>query len=441
MEVIPRGIAPFAFMGDPAMTKPRLQLYRLQEAAGDPALSEAAPAEARELAKGLDKLLALPKVPKSIQSAASGLRTALHRRLSPWDADDDDSPPEPPPPGETKEAAIEEPYAPWPLEEGEPTKPRLVRIIAPGWGASGYYTNEALRQAERDKVFKSGLHMYWNHPTQSERRERPERDLRDLAATLTEDARYMEAGPLGPGLYAKAQPVKHYAESIANLAPHIGTSIRALGSGREGERDGRKGRIIEAFTSAQSVDFVTAPGAGGKIVDLFESARPNTNTEDDMDPKELEEARRKAADAEAKLVEAAKAQAAAESRAAQAESRILMHEAADHIRAKLAGQQLPEPTKERVLREAVSAAKLADGKLDTAALDTAVDEAVKAEAEYLEKIVGKGRVQGMGSSSGGGSSATLEESSKALDDAFALLPGLGGKDAEAARKLAVAGRN
>lgn len=417
------------------MATPVLHIWELLEAEGDPGLSEAAPAEARELAKGLDKLLALPKVPKSIQGAASSLRTALHRRLSPWDAEDDDDPPAP---GKAEEAAIEEPFAPWPLEEADPAKARLVRIIAPGWGSSGYYTNEALRQAERDKVFKAGLHMYWNHPTNTERRERPERDLRDLAATLTEDARYMEQGPLGPGLYAKAQPVKHYAESIANLAPHIGTSIRALGSGREGERDGRKGRIIEAFTSAQSVDFVTAPGAGGKIVDLFESAR-TTNTEDNMD--ELEEARRKASEAEAKVKALEEAQAAAEKRAAQAESRVLMHEAAEHARSKLAGQQLPEPTKDRVIREAVGAAQMKEGKLDTEAMDKAIDEAVKAEADYLEKIVGKGRVQGMGSSSGGGSSSTLEESSKALDDAFSRLPGMGGKEAERARQIAVNGRN
>lgn len=56
-----------------------------------------------------------------------------------------------------------------------------IKVIAPGWGTSGYYPAAVL---ERDgpTVFAKGTHMYWNHPTLTETIERPERSLSDLAA-------------------------------------------------------------------------------------------------------------------------------------------------------------------------------------------------------------------------------------------------------------------
>ncbi len=51
-------------------------------------------------------------------------------------------------------------------------------------------------------------------------------------------------------------------------------SIRANGKAKEGVApDGRKGKIIEQLTHGISVDYVTTPGAGGQILQLFEAAR------------------------------------------------------------------------------------------------------------------------------------------------------------------------
>lgn len=146
-----------------------------------------------------------------------------------------------------------------------------IKVIAPGWGASGFYSREVL---ERDipRAYPPGTHMYWNHPGMSESMERPERDLRDLAAVTVSAPVWEEAGPKGPGMYADVKPFSPYSATINEIADHIGVSI--LGDGRvsQGEAEGKQGRIVEEITRGKSVDFVTRPGAGGAIVSLFEAA-------------------------------------------------------------------------------------------------------------------------------------------------------------------------
>jgi hypothetical protein len=146
-----------------------------------------------------------------------------------------------------------------------------IKMIQPGWGTSGYYSRDVL---ERDMptAFPPGTHMYWNHPTLSEQAERPERDLRDLAAVTVSAPRFQEDGPAGPGVYADAKVFGGYAETIDEIAEHIGTSILGAGVAEVGEAEGRKGRIVKEISQGYSVDFVTRPGAGGAIVSIFESA-------------------------------------------------------------------------------------------------------------------------------------------------------------------------
>jgi hypothetical protein len=148
-----------------------------------------------------------------------------------------------------------------------------LKLIQPGWGSSGYYPRDVL---ERDipKVFPAGTHMMWNHATPSEEMERPEGDLRDLAAVTVSDPIWLEGGPHGPGMYAEARPFAGYASAIDEIGEHIGVSIRGMGRHTTGEAEGKSGRIIQEIAAGKSVDFVTVPGAGGAIVSIFESA-PN----------------------------------------------------------------------------------------------------------------------------------------------------------------------
>jgi hypothetical protein len=150
-----------------------------------------------------------------------------------------------------------------------------IKLIAPGWGSSGYYSPQIL---ERDtpRVFPPGTQMFWNHDTAFEEAERPEGDLSRLAAVITSSPRYEAAGVDGPGVYADARIFAGYAPVIDDIAENIGLSIRAQGRYMDGEAEGRHGRIVQEITQdprvGSRVDFVTRPGAGGAIVSIFEAA-------------------------------------------------------------------------------------------------------------------------------------------------------------------------
>ncbi len=269
-----------------------------------------------------------------------------------------------------------------------------VKIAQPGWGSSGYYSADLLKK-EGAKVFPKGTQMFWDHPTEKEDRERPERSLRDLAAVTTAPAVYMETGPEGPGLYADAKVFEAYRPAVDELAPHIGVSLRAYGKGKQGVAEGKKGLVVESFVGqASSIDFVTVPGLGGKVLSLFESKRgQNVATVaepqegNDVSQEELQEAQR--------LREAAELRArASDERAAKAEARDLARD----ILAKAEG--LHEATAARLLEAASGSITLnADGTLDAVKFQEAFGKAVKDEQEYIAKLVGnaprKG-VQGMG---------------------------------------------
>lgn len=148
-----------------------------------------------------------------------------------------------------------------------------IKIIGPGWGSMAYYSKEML-QRDGPKVYTKGTHMYWNHATEAEESQRPEGDLSNLAAVLTEDASWKDHGPKGPGLYSKAKVFSDYATQVAEKGPHIGISINAAIKGKEGTAEGRTGRIAEQLVRAFSADFVTRAGAGGApVVPVQESAR------------------------------------------------------------------------------------------------------------------------------------------------------------------------
>jgi hypothetical protein len=151
------------------------------------------------------------------------------------------------------------------LREQERNGRALIRIITPGWGAMGYYPAEVLRR-DGPNVFTAGTQLYLNHPTKTEEAERPERDLRDLAGKLASDAVWMD-----DGLYADIEYYNNHRPLIAAIGEDLDVSIRAHGAYRTGEVDGRKGRIIEQLIRADSVDFVTRAGAGGRVARLMEA--------------------------------------------------------------------------------------------------------------------------------------------------------------------------
>jgi Double zinc ribbon len=270
-----------------------------------------------------------------------------------------------------------------------------LKIIAPGWGSSGYYSPDVLKR-DGPNVFTRETKMFWDHPTISEERDRPERSLKELAAVLVEDAHYSENHPNGPGLYTRARALQGYKPAITELAPYMGASIRAFGTGKSGTVAGRTGKVIESITDKASVDFVTVPGAGGQVVSLFEAARGGVvikTEENEVDLREAEDKLREANDRIARLSEA-----------------IVIRDARDYARDSLSGADIPNMAKTRIAESLSMNPPVGDdGVLDKAKFQTSIKEAIASEVKYLSEVLGAGRVRGFGSSNGDGGNAMSDK--------------------------------
>ena len=150
-------------------------------------------------------------------------------------------------------------------------KPIPAKLIEMGWGSSGYYS-EAILRRDGPSAFPKGTLMFLNHATKQQLRERPEGDMKDLAAVLVSDPVYDPDGGDGPGLYSSAKPFSDYARLIAEKGPYTGLSIFAQGPRKWGKAEGREGYIVTAIKPSKlnSVDIVARAGANGKF--LIESA-------------------------------------------------------------------------------------------------------------------------------------------------------------------------
>ncbi|MGL5910358.1 MAG: hypothetical protein ACRCZP_10185 [Phycicoccus sp.] len=157
--------------------------------------------------------------------------------------------------------------------EQSATGRQLIQVISPGWGSSGFYSADVLETAGTNSVFAAGTHMYIDHPSASENADRPERSVRDLAAVLAEDARW---DPGVGALVAEARVLEQWRGPLKEMQDVIGVSIRCGATISEGEVEGRRGVIVDELiaSEANSVDFVTHAGRGGKILEVLESARP-----------------------------------------------------------------------------------------------------------------------------------------------------------------------
>ncbi len=363
-----------------------------------------------------------------------------------------------------------------------------LKIIQPGWGSSGYYPKEVL---ERDipKVFPAGTKMFWNHATATEEMERPEGDLRNLAAVTVSDPLWLESGPNGPGMYADARPFAGYATVIDEIGGHIGVSIRGMGRHTTGEKEGKSGRIIQEIAQGRSVDFVTEPGAGGAVVSIFESAPnagklPDPTTPTDLDAfltdsvngflgeagrvlSKANETKLKSAleqltavlslldsgeesdmseaangrqlsteDAmseeqltEAKAALAERDKQLAEHTAALAKMReqLLLREARDFVTSELAKTDLPEITRMRLAGQLARNPIATDGKLDEAAMGKAVETAVTEARTEIATLLGKdGKVTGNGEKpETNGEQPTIEAARTRLNESLAKI-GYGG---------------
>lgn len=268
----------------------------------------------------------------------------------------------------------------------------LMKVIQPGWGSSGYYSKELLKR-DAAKAFPKGTKSFWNHQTDAEEAARPEGDLRDLASVTTADAYWDEKGPDGAAVYAKGHAFEAFRQPIDDLAKHIGVSIRATGKAREGKAEGRTGPIIEELTRGISIDYVTAPGAGGKVLQLFEAARQRQTKQEsqEMTPEELKAAIKE--QSAALITEAMKPLQIENTRLKQ---QLNMITGPNLVREALATIGLPDAAKARIIERLAPNVPMTEaGAVDTAKLKTLVETEATAEAAYLRSM-GVGQVQGLG---------------------------------------------
>jgi len=295
----------------------------------------------------------------------------------------------------------------------------LIKIIQPGWGDKAYYPENVL---ERDaKIYKTGTKMFWNHMTEAQRKERPEGDLDNVAGVLMSDGYYDKYGKYGAGVYAMAEAFSKYREPIKEMAQYIGVSHSTYCQAQQGERENKRGLIVEALRKCVSVDFVTQEGAGGKIVQLFESVS-NGNYKSQIERKiemtenektELESLRKIKEENEQKLKaldESSKTQSAElQNKLNEANSKILKFEEAERTKAakefaskELAKGKLPKASQIRIAESVSVKAPYKDGKLDEAEFTKLLNESADAEFNYLKEATGKDdfRVSDVGGGNG-----------------------------------------
>lgn len=275
-----------------------------------------------------------------------------------------------------------------------------------------------------------GLKMYVNHPTDREDAERPERDLRTWVATIKES--WPENGKAMARIAVHDKWLKELLEDDTARA-HVGLSINCRGEFYTGSIDGQQMQIVEKIIVEKgprmsSVDWVTEPGARGRVVSLLESiARGGDMAKElkDMTLEELREARPdlvKTIESGARVTAPAAEVIEAAAKAGREAAEKRHAELVEADRQKLVAKGVLESQLKGLIKEAgsrkdsmlseVSQQRVLENLIertfsDEKAMKSAVESAVVAEAAYVKKI-GGARISTGGTGAGG--AETLTES-------------------------------
>lgn len=165
--------------------------------------------------------------------------------------------------------------APGKLAEGQ-RKLRARLIAGDVQGSSGYYP-ESVIERDGPRAFPKGTHMHLDHQSFMEMWTKPEGSIKDLAAVIYSDPVYERNNPQGKGLYADILLFSEYADMLIEMAPYIGLSIVAVATSDEAPNPetGELTDIISEIIAGVRVDFVTFPGADGRITEIIESHKPS----------------------------------------------------------------------------------------------------------------------------------------------------------------------
>jgi hypothetical protein len=269
--------------------------------------------------------------------------------------------------------------------------------------------------------------MYVNHPSASEMRDRPERNLTDWVSTVKETWVDEETG----AIKARIKVVQNwFGDFLKQLQenealPDVGLSIFAQGQVQRKKMDGRLTDVVERFTRALSVDWVTEPGAGGRVDAIWESYQPvrlkeqETNVLNTMsateavatlreqrpDVIEILEAERHTEEQvrEAEAAQSAAAEqigsleqelAAKQIELEQIKASLVVAEQHQLIGEALGEIEIPQAVRDRVAAQIAEPVLSETGELDVDALKAKISELVEAEAAYAEQLVAESRPAG-----------------------------------------------
>ena len=144
-------------------------------------------------------------------------------------------------------------------------------------GSTAYYPAEVLA-TQGPRVFKKGTPIFLDHQTPEERELKPFGSVQNFAGELAEDAYYD-----GDGLYAEVAIFDNHAPTIKALSDKIGMSVRVQAKTVNELREDRMVPVAKELVRARSVDFVVKAGAGGKLVQLLESAQIDESTDSEQE--------------------------------------------------------------------------------------------------------------------------------------------------------------
>ena len=331
-----------------------------------------------------------------------------------------------------------------PLTEATFDKGRAtVIIIKAGFNATKdrYYPKEVL---QRDYGIFEGLKMYADHPTETEEKERPERSIREWVATL-KDVTCDESGTI-TGIAEIIEPwlmQKLAALRDKKMLSEMGISINAVGSASKATIDGIETLSIEKLERANSVDFVTEPGAGGAVTlyesdrqrnvdlvelatlkerrsDLVKAIEAEVRAEVTKEVKKAMESEERITELEGQITTLTKERDDLKEAALQAEKDKAKAEAQATIKEAVDKAELPDAAKER-LTERFKDAESADG----------IEEAIQSEKDYIAKLAEAGKVKGLGQTK-----TDPEKDKEALKESFKKSYIAQGKTEEEAEKMA-----
>lgn len=115
---------------------------------------------------------------------------------------------------------------------------------------------------------------------------------------------------------------------------------------------------------------------------------------------ELKEAQERISTLEGELSEANKTITEQTARGDRAEGALAIIQANSYARGELANVTLPEAAKDRIAKKVSANPPIKEGKIDTEALDKAIEAEAKVEADYIESITKTGTVTDQGTQSG-----------------------------------------